>query len=81
MNREVVVDDYDVTIFIKEENRVRTKVGSTSFKIYSTMIEGAIGSERRIWSLFQNVAILLCISLISPVQRQVLFHIPRLLGI
>ena len=37
--------------------------GENPIKIYSTMIEGAIGSERRIWSLFQNVAILLCIAL------------------
>lgn len=45
MNREVVVDDYDVTIFIKEENRVRTKVGSTSFKIYSTMSDDEVKAK------------------------------------
>lgn len=32
-------------------------------EIYSSMISGAFGSELRIWSLMQNVAILLCISL------------------
>ncbi len=37
--------------------------GENPIKVYSTMVEGAVGSERRIWSLFQNVAILLCISL------------------
>lgn len=32
-------------------------------EIYSSMISGAFGSGLRIWSLMQNVAILLCISL------------------
>ncbi len=32
-------------------------------EIYGSMISGAFGSSLRIWSLFQNVAILLCISL------------------
>ncbi len=32
-------------------------------EIYSSMLAGAFGSELRIWSLLQNVAILLCISL------------------
>ncbi len=32
-------------------------------EIYSSMISGAFGSSLRIWSLMQNVAILLCISL------------------
>lgn len=32
-------------------------------EIYSSMLAGAFGSELRIWSLVQNVAILLCISL------------------
>jgi PmbA protein len=45
MNREVVTDDYDVTIFIKEENRVKTKVGSASFKIYSTMSEEEVKAK------------------------------------
>ena len=31
--------------------------------IYSSMIDGAFGMDIRIWSLFQDVAILLCISL------------------
>ncbi len=31
--------------------------------VYKSMISGAFGSSLRIWSLFQNVAILLCISL------------------
>ncbi len=32
-------------------------------QIYSSMIAGAFGSELRIWSLLQNVAVLLCIAL------------------
>jgi len=32
-------------------------------EIYSSMISGAFGSSLRIWSLMQNIAILLCISL------------------
>ncbi len=32
-------------------------------QIYSSMISGAFGSPLRVWSLMQNVAILLCISL------------------
>lgn len=45
MNREAITDDYDVTIFIKEENRVKTKVGSASFKIYSTMSEEEVKAK------------------------------------
>ena len=32
-------------------------------EIYTSMIKGAFGSELRIWSLVQNIAVLLCISL------------------
>ena len=32
-------------------------------EIYGSMLSGAFGSELRIWSLMQNIAILLCISL------------------
>ncbi len=32
-------------------------------KIYTAMYEGAFGTPRRIWKLFQNIAMLLCISL------------------
>lgn len=37
--------------------------GENPLKIYATMITGAVGTQRRIWSLLQNIAILLCISL------------------
>ncbi|WP_407383491.1 ABC transporter permease [Ruminococcus sp.] len=32
-------------------------------QLYATMIQGAVGSPRRVWALLQGVAILLCISL------------------
>lgn len=37
--------------------------GKNPFDVYSSMINGAFGTERRIWNLLQNIAILLCISL------------------
>ncbi len=37
--------------------------GLNPIKVYTTMIDGAIGTERRIWNLLQNVAALLCVSL------------------
>ncbi|MBQ7122435.1 MAG: ABC transporter permease [Clostridia bacterium] len=50
--------------------------GENPISIYSTMVEGAIGSERRIWSLFQNVAILLCISLaVTPAFKMKFWNI------
>ena len=37
--------------------------GENPLAVYATMFEGAFGTERRIWILLQNTAILLCISL------------------
>ena len=37
--------------------------GLNPLEVYQKMFEGAFGTDRRIWNLFQNVAILLCISL------------------
>lgn len=37
--------------------------GENPLRVYVTMIDGAIGTERRIWGLLQNVAMLLCVSL------------------
>ncbi len=37
--------------------------GENPIQVYATMIDGAVGSERRIWGLLQNIAMLLCISL------------------
>ncbi len=37
--------------------------GENPLSVYATMIEGAVGSPRRVWSLLQNIAMLLCVSL------------------
>ncbi|MBQ3053674.1 MAG: ABC transporter permease [Clostridia bacterium] len=37
--------------------------GLNPLKVYSTMIEGALGTSRRMWMLLQNMAILLCVAL------------------
>lgn len=37
--------------------------GENPLNVYATMIDGALGTARRTWSLFQNVAMLLCVSL------------------
>ncbi len=37
--------------------------GENPIEVYATMIDGAVGSNRRLWALLQNVAMLLCISL------------------
>lgn len=37
--------------------------GANPFDIYGAMLHGAFGTGRKIWVLFQNMAILLCISL------------------
>ena len=37
--------------------------GNDPFDIYATMFKGAVGTSRRIWSLLQGVAMLLCVSL------------------
>ncbi|MGN1138326.1 MAG: ABC transporter permease [Ruminococcus sp.] len=37
--------------------------GENPLKVYSTMVSGAFGSPRRIWSLLQSLAMLLCVSL------------------
>ena len=37
--------------------------GEDPLAIYSTIVKGAFGSTRKIWATFQNVAMLLCVSL------------------
>lgn len=37
--------------------------GENPLNVYATMIDGAVGSERRLWGLAQEIAMLLCISL------------------
>ena len=37
--------------------------GDNPVSIYKTMIQGAIGTSRRVWGLLQSIAMLLCVSL------------------
>ncbi|MGN0457591.1 MAG: ABC transporter permease [Eubacterium sp.] len=37
--------------------------GENPIRVYSTMIDGAFGSSRRVWKLLQSLAMLLCVSL------------------
>ena len=37
--------------------------GKNPIEIYKTMLDGAFGTERRIWNLLQAMAMLLCVSL------------------
>lgn len=44
--------------------------------VYITMIDGAVGTERRIWSLLQGVAMLLCVSLaVTPAFKMKFWNI------
>ena len=43
-----------LTVFLTHENPI---------SVYATMFKGAFGTTRRVWNLFQSLAILLCISL------------------
>ncbi|MCR5088140.1 MAG: ABC transporter permease [Oscillospiraceae bacterium] len=48
----------------------RMLTGENPFQIYVTIFNGSFGSARRVWLLFQNVAMLLCVSLaITPAFR------------
>ncbi len=50
--------------------------GENPISVYATMIDGAIGTERRIWSLAQNTAMLLCISLaVTPAFKMKFWNI------
>ncbi len=37
--------------------------GQNPISVYGTIIDGAVGTERRVWNLLQSVAMLLCVSL------------------
>lgn len=37
--------------------------GENPLKVFGTIFEASFGTQRRIWTLFQNIAILLCVSL------------------
>ena len=50
--------------------------GYDPIQIYKTMIDGNFGRERRVWSLFQDVAILLCISIaVTPAYKMRFWNI------
>lgn len=50
--------------------------GQNPIEVYSTMIDGAIGTERRIWGLFQGIALLLCVSLaVTPAFKMKFWNI------
>ncbi len=56
-----------VTYFLTEENPIN---------VYMTMIDGAFGTERRIWNLLQDIAMLLCISLaVTPAFKMKFWNI------
>lgn len=43
-----------ITMVVTKENPIQ---------VYATMVEGAFGSARKVWKLFQNLSMLLCVSL------------------
>lgn len=50
--------------------------GENPLKLYSTMVNGAFGSSRRIWSLLQSLAMLLCVSLaVTPAFKMKFWNI------
>ncbi len=50
--------------------------GENPFGVYATMIDGAIGTERRIWTLLQHSSMLLCISLaVTPAFKMKFWNI------
>ncbi len=50
--------------------------GQNPIEVYVTMIEGAVGSPRRIWNLLQGIALLLCVSLaVTPAFKMKFWNI------
>lgn len=50
--------------------------GQNPAEVYSAMIYGAVGSKRRIWSLLQSLAMLLCVSLaVTPAFKMKFWNI------
>lgn len=50
--------------------------GVNPISVYATMIDGAIGTERRIWGLLQSIAMLLCVSLaVTPAFKMKFWNI------
>lgn len=50
--------------------------GENPINVYASMIEGAIGTERRVWRLLQDLALLLCVSLaVTPAFKMKFWNI------
>ena len=50
--------------------------GENPLEVYKTIINGAVGTERRVWSFVQNTAILLCVSLaVTPAFKMKFWNI------
>lgn len=50
--------------------------GENPIKVYITMFDGAVGTQRRVWSLLQNIAMLLCVSLaVTPAFKMKFWNI------
>ncbi len=50
--------------------------GDNVFKLYETIISGAVGSERKLWSLSQETAMLLCVALaVTPAFKMKFWNI------
>lgn len=50
--------------------------GENPIQVYIKMVDGAIGSERRIWMLLQNTAMLLCVALaVTPAFKMKFWNI------
>ena len=50
--------------------------GDDPISVYKTMFEGSFGSSRKVWKLFQDIAILLCVSLaVTPAFRMRFWNI------
>ena len=50
--------------------------GENPLQVYATMFDGAFGTKRRIWSLLQNLAMLLCVSLaVTPAFKMKFWNI------
>ena len=56
-----------ITVFLTGENPIG---------VYATMIDGAFGTQRRVWGLLQNLAMLLCVSLaVTPAFKMKFWNI------
>ena len=49
--------------------------GENPISVYGTMIKSSFGTNRRVWQLLQNIAMLLCVALaVTPAFRMLLEH-------